>query len=221
MQTLEWVKHIVRLQPFDSGHACRPSCSTIIVELERLLSQLGPARPSPKSRSNSETRRRIGSLNVPIPARVVDSVQDMTSRTLSKFARGGPEPFTPRQRGRSVGTQPMDVPAPLPGSARGKLHGPLATGPASLPPLGSPLSGMSSPSPLSQGPPRQFRQRAVPERAVRESIPEAVLSSSLPGSASSMADRRKNFLDRLKWRVPKNRPSLQMRAEESSDSAMF
>ena len=214
---------IYTLQPCDSCHACRPSCSTIIVELERLLSQLGPARPSPKSRSNSETRRRIGSLNVPIPARVVDSVQDMTSRTLSKFARGGPEPCTPRQRGRSAGTQPMDVPdsAPVPGSARGKLRSPLATGPASLPPLGSPFSGMSSPTPLSRGLPRQFRQREEPEHAAHQPIPEAGLSSSLPGSASSMAERRKNFLDRLKWRVPKNRPSLQMRAEESSESAMF
>lgn len=213
--------------------ACRPGCSEIIVELERLLSQLGPSRPQPSSSGGgagptSEARwRRAVSINMPNPAKVVDSVQDMTSKTLSRFARGSPErtmPFTPRHRGGAVAstsrqpTSPVDVPdaCPVPGARRTKPRIPLAQGPASLPVLSSPFGGMSPVMPRS---PAQRIPRS--EQSFGTPVPEDDLTCSVPGSTGSIADRRKRFLNRFKWRGSKHRSAQQLQVNPSFDSAMF
>eukprot|EP00892_Ulva_mutabilis_P001691 jgi/Ulvmu1/11522/UM078_0011.1 len=220
--------------------AARPSCSDAIVELERLISSLGHPRKYSGSGPASEGRwRRPASLNLPNPARVVDSVQDLTTKTLSRFGRSSPEritpstpqhgsdsmptPHFPRSTGAGPMTSPIDVPdaAPVPAALRRHPRTPQAQGmvgssgadaPPAIGSLGRGVSPLVSGSlPLHKSPIAEYVTLARKSRGE--------LSAS-PPMTGGMAERRKAFLKRLKRVGRKGSDGLRT-GETSADSAVF
>lgn len=208
------------------------------MEIERLISLLGRPRMHAASSHGpvSEPRRRTSSLTIPKPARVVDSVQGLTSRTLSRFAWGSPERSmhcTPRRDSECAArprypsavvrptTAPIDVPhsAPTPSAMLSKPRSPLsgATG-ADLPAATGPPSRVGAP-PIGGSLP--FHKYAVPQHVPSTPSSVDVLSSSVPGTGG-MSERRKSFLKFLKKRVATRKSAGGTPAGEvNADSAAF